>query len=684
MNFLTPWVAGILAAIVIPALVLLYFLKLRRREQTIASTLLWKQAVEDLQVNAPFQRLRRNLLLLLQLLVLLAALLALARPIVETRAAEEDSIILLIDNSASMNTLGENGQTRLDEAKEQATRLVRTLNQRTADWFSLAGATPGTRVMVITFADRAAVAAPFTTNTSQIVDAIRAIEPTDGETQLEEALTLAQAYLTQPAVPDVVMETDASKVVLYTDGRIRDLEVLALRYGELEHTLIGAAAPNVGITTFSVRRNYERPEQLEIFAEVANFGRESVTGHLDLYIDDALVTSSPRLEVGPALPITPPPPEPGEAASATPLPEQAASPFSQANNRRSWQPLRPVLLDRAGVVELRWSQPDALATDNRAAAVLPPPRRLRVLVVGELDFFLESLLNGLPLGGVSSMSLNAYEASPEDVTTTGERSAYDVVVFNGVTTDELPYGNYIFLGAAPPVLGIEAVGEVPQANFLWYDDTHPVLRYVALEERIGAVNALRLELPETAEILAVDEEIPLVARVADEGWHILVVPFTLMQTNWVTEQSLPVFFYNAVRYLGSAGAIGDQVHYAPGETKAIQLAEGVATATVTRPDGATTDLTGNARGVAYFAGTEAAGLYTVAGAVENDQQFAVNLVSALESDIQPRSIDRLGAREVARGETIETATPEVWRWFVGAALVLLLVEWWVYNRRVFV
>jgi hypothetical protein len=69
------------AAVSVPLLLLLYFLKLKRREQIVSSTLLWKRAVQDLQVNAPFQRLRRNILLLLQLLVLLAILLALAGPI---------------------------------------------------------------------------------------------------------------------------------------------------------------------------------------------------------------------------------------------------------------------------------------------------------------------------------------------------------------------------------------------------------------------------------------------------------------------------------------------------------------------------------------------------------------------------------------------------------------------------
>src|SRR5438874_10304246 len=94
--------AAIAAAVAVPLLLILYFLKLRRREMAVSSTLLWKKAVQDLQVNAPFQRLRRNLLLLLQLLILLFLLLALSRPVTHYTPGAGRVSVILIDRSASM------------------------------------------------------------------------------------------------------------------------------------------------------------------------------------------------------------------------------------------------------------------------------------------------------------------------------------------------------------------------------------------------------------------------------------------------------------------------------------------------------------------------------------------------------------------------------------------------------
>jgi hypothetical protein len=284
VGFLNPWVALAIAGAVIPALLILYFLKLRRKQQVVPSTLLWRRAVRDMQVNAPFQRLRKNLLLLLQLLVLAAALLALARPVVKSDLADEKSLILLIDRSGSMNAL-EDGRTRLDLAKEQAVGIVRSLNRTGAGWFNFGGVQDLTRVMVIAFSDRATIVSPFTTNTGELPGLIEKITPTDNATNLREAMDLADAYMAQTRVEQRPGQNEqASKVVLISDGAVSDLESLTLRAAAMEWIRIGDAQDNVGITAMRVERNYERPEEVSVFVGVQNFGPGPVRLDLSLYL----------------------------------------------------------------------------------------------------------------------------------------------------------------------------------------------------------------------------------------------------------------------------------------------------------------------------------------------------------------------------------------------------------------
>src|SRR4030095_8252015 len=145
MQFLTPlwfW----LTALAIP-IILLYMLKLRRKQVQVSSTWLWVQLLRDQQANAPWQKLKRNLLLILQLLILAALVIALARPALRVPTVATGSASVPLDASASTNaTGGTASQSRFEAARKSVTDLISGLSSASSMTLILVGDTPQTLI----------------------------------------------------------------------------------------------------------------------------------------------------------------------------------------------------------------------------------------------------------------------------------------------------------------------------------------------------------------------------------------------------------------------------------------------------------------------------------------------------------------------------------------------------------
>src|SRR5215211_6494209 len=100
-------------------IVVMYILKLRRKDVVVSSTFLWRQVIRDVQANAPFQKLRKNLLLLLQLIAVVLLVMAIARPFFRTQGLGGRSVVIVVDTSASM-TATDVSPSRLEAAKREA------------------------------------------------------------------------------------------------------------------------------------------------------------------------------------------------------------------------------------------------------------------------------------------------------------------------------------------------------------------------------------------------------------------------------------------------------------------------------------------------------------------------------------------------------------------------------------
>ena len=95
----TPWIALVLLFLPI-VLVILYFLRLKRKPIQVPSTFLWKKSIEDMHVNSLFQWLRNNVLLVLQILVLLFLIYSVLGLRIHGSTETSRNFILMIDNSA--------------------------------------------------------------------------------------------------------------------------------------------------------------------------------------------------------------------------------------------------------------------------------------------------------------------------------------------------------------------------------------------------------------------------------------------------------------------------------------------------------------------------------------------------------------------------------------------------------
>jgi len=651
------------AAAAVPLLVLLYFLKLRRHEQAVSSTLLWKRAVRDLQVNAPFQRLRRNLLLALQLAALLAALAALARPVLSLRPGAGRRYVLLIDRSASMDATDcEGGRSRLAEAKRQAGVLVDSL--RAPSLLSL-GSAGGDEAMVVAFDRHARVMCSFTGDKARLHRALDAVEPTDGPSRLAEAVAVARAFAGSPG-PEANNRSSVAPagLELFSDGRIGDLEAVSAGGGELSYHRVGSAGDNVGITEMQARRSYERAEEVHVFATLSNYGDAGVSTDVELVLDGN-VRAVRRVDIPAARA------ESGADANAANAPRLRP-------RGSSGQTTVSFTLTHAssGVIGLRHLHKDALACDDAAWAVLPPPRRLRVLLVTPGNPPLETALRACPLAGLDKLGPSQFdEAAP------GAPQKYDVIVLDGYVPDRLPPGRYLVLNAVPPDAGVRRTAALTNQVIVDWRSRHPVLQFVNLED-VFASKAAKLALPRDAAVLAEMGDGPAIALLHRGGGAMLLVAFDVLETNWPFEASFVLFCYNATRYLGLESAGGERTALRAGEAIETRLV-GAREAAVRTPDGRRDSLPVPAGGVVRYPATTRAGVYELRAGGGEPAFFAVNVLDAEESRIAPADEVALAAETVPAGPAEpRRANRELWPWLVLAVLAVACVEWWVYNSRV--
>src|SRR6185369_13463460 len=135
-----------------------------------------------------------------------------------------------------------------------------------------------------------------------------------------------------------------------------------------------------------------------------------------------------------------------------------------------------------GNVVARVKVDDDLAADNVAYAVLPPPRKIAVLLVSPGNLFLEKVLRTDPQVSLEVRTPDQYQ---------GGMGEADIVILDSVTPPRAGPGRFIFVNAVPPDVPLEVLGRIERPTIMDWDRTHPVMRHVEFA-KVAIEDAMRI------------------------------------------------------------------------------------------------------------------------------------------------------------------------------------------------
>lgn len=625
MSFLAP--AAFLGALLAIPIVLMYMLRLRRREQVISSTFLWRQVLQDQEANTPWQRLRRNLLLILQLLILTALIFALARPFALVPAISAARVAIVLDASASMAARdGLNGIMRFADAQAAALDLIDTLSG-------------DSEVTILRAAQTPDILAPYTTDRNVANAAVRNAQPSTGEADWLAALTLASAGATDQADFTLIIITDGGLT------QVAGLEEAALP-GRVRVIPVGTASDNIAITALATRTLPGGEPQL--FAQITNTGVSDAEVIFSLRADsDAapLVSQRYTISAGASLPIT----------SNAPLPDGIQ------------------VLSASITTSVNSSSTDLLEADNTAYAVIRESQARTVLLVSDGNLFLEQVLATLP-------GVRAFKA-PTDRPLPAQ--SFDLTIFDRTLPTALPDGDILFIAPPGSVSGLFGVAadEVGAVGRLTGITGDPRLTFVDLET-VSVLKYRPLASVSWADALITVNGAPLLIAGERDGRRVSVFAFALADSDLPLQIAFPILMANLLEWFTPQGIL-TQHALQVGQPQVIRPALNADSVRVIAPDGAVTTLAVDSSELLYVE-TGQLGVYqveTVRGdTVVQTDRFAVNLFNLNESDITPRPAS-LNGQALQVNQTDEQGQWEFWPILALIALFILLLEWNIYHRR---
>jgi hypothetical protein len=633
----------------------LYLLKMRRRRVLVPYSKLWEQVLMDRQATSLFQRLRRILSFLLQLLLVWLLVTALADPRPEALQRRGKDYIVLVDSSASMRSRDVTRRDgRIGEARAWTRRAIERLG-------------PQDRMMVVQMDSQVVPLSPLVGDRLELNQAVTRLRASDTVADFPRALRLAL---------DTLDREREGIIVLLSDGNLGPAQdeqgPVELGDTELRWVKIGRGGRNVGLANLSVRRYPIDRSSCEIFLEINNTGPRDEVVELTLLGDDhEMFVRRLNVAQGQSAQLH----LPAQAAATETLEARVTLVGDECNEDRDCGDGNRCAGDRRCLLT------DDQPADDRAFALLPERRLVRVLAVSPGNLYLSAALLIDEYLDVTEMTPNDYATWLAATSAQGEAD-YDVVVFDGVSPPPPPTGHLVYLGLegeAPPL--------APQGNArggIWFDSTrsrrqHPILRWVSLGD-FEVYQAARTRPPASDQIIGRSEDgLPLVVVRRDDNRWITMVTFPLRHSDLPLRMAWPILLMNTLSWYADEDAQFIS-SYATGQPVHRPLPGGeVGEARLCGPEGCQPLPVHD--GELVFV-PRRVGLYRLQQG-ELQSRVAVNLAAPVECEMEPASSVTVSGQSAAAPPVLAARVGgHPWWWLLFVAVIVLLLEWLTYHRRI--
>jgi hypothetical protein len=405
---------------------------------------------------------------------------------------------------------------------------------------------------------------------------------------------------------------------------------------------IGQRGDNVAISALSLQPS---PAGQTLFAQATNYGSAPTSRRMDIYLDGALFNAY-NLSL----------PGGRDQSVVAEVPPQVR------------------------VVEARLadqSETDVLPADDRAWAVSNAGEGTTVRVVSPGNRFLEIALALLP-------DVRTTFVPSSTATFTETAAQVPVTIFDGVVPATLPPGNLFFIAPPASTEFFSITGQIDFPALRPSPNEEALLRHISLSE-VSVLKASRLVPGAWARVVVDGDGGPMLLAGERDGRRIVVLGFSLQQSDLPLQVAFPLLISNIVGYL-APGSGAEAALLTPDQPLAIPVDASITEVRVTRPDNVVVPITPQ-NGQAIFADTAQLGPYMVeqlqGDRLVGRRRYAVNLFAPDESRVAPQaqlSIQQVsGLQQAVTRELV--GRQEFWRWLAALALVVLVIEWLVYQRN---